>query len=87
MKTQVMTFNISNTFEEWVETFDSHREMQAAAGMTPLFRGPHEDDPQKVCVVIQVEDDAKVAAFMTKNEALILELGRIPHTTESNTYL
>ena len=87
MKTQVMTFNISNTFEEWVETFDSHREMQAAAGMTPLFRGPQENDPQKVCVVIQVEDDAKVAAFMAENEASILELGRIPHTTESNTYL
>ena len=61
--------------------------MQAAAGMTPLFRGPQENDPQKVCVVIQVEDDAKVAAFMTKNEALILESGHILHTTESNTYL
>ena len=48
MKTQVMTFNISNTFEEWVKSFDSHRELQAAAGMTPLFRGPHEDDPKKV---------------------------------------
>ena len=87
MKTQVMTFNISNTFEEWVENFDSHRELQAAAGMTPLFRGPHEDDPQKVCVVIQVEDDSKVAAFMAENEASILESGHLLHTTESNTYL
>ena len=87
MKTQVMTFNISNTFEEWVESFDSHRELQAAAGMTPLFRGRHEDDPQKICVVIQAEDDAKVAAFMAENEASILESGHILHTTESNTYL
>ena len=87
MKTQVMTFNISNTFEEWVETFDQHRETQAAAGMTPLFRGPHEDDPRKGCVVIQLEDDAKVAAFMAENEASILESGHILHTTESNTYL
>ena len=55
--------------------------------MTPLFRGPHEDDPQKVCVVIQLEDDAKVAAFMAENEASILESGHIIHTTESNTYL
>ena len=55
--------------------------------MTPLFRGPHEDDPQKVCVVIQVEDDAKVAAFMAENEASILEPGHILNTTESNTYL
>ena len=83
MKTQVMTFNINNTFEEWVKNFDSHRELQAAAGMTPLFRGPHEDDR----VVIQVEDDAKVAAFMAENEASILESGHLLHTTESNTYL
>ena len=87
MKTQVMTFNISNTFEEWVENFDSHRQLQAAAGITPLFRGPHEDDPQKVCVVIQVEDVSKLAAFMKENEAAILESGHLLHTTESNTYL
>jgi len=60
MKTQIMTFNISNTFEEWANNFDSHREIQAAAGMTPLFRGPHESDPQKVCVVLQIEDEEKV---------------------------
>ena len=87
MKTQVMTFKISNTFSEWAKNFDSHRELQAAAGMTPLFRGPHEDDPQKVCVVIQVEDDSKVAAFMAENEAAILESGHLLETTESNTYL
>ncbi len=71
MKTQIMTFNISNTFEEWANNFDSHREIQAAAGMTPLFRGPHESDPQKVCVVLQIEDEEKVGAFMAENEAAI----------------
>jgi hypothetical protein len=49
------------------------------------FRGL--DNPQKVCVVIQVEDDAKVAAFMAENEASILESGHLLHTTQSNTYL
>ncbi|MBT4385238.1 MAG: DUF3764 family protein [Betaproteobacteria bacterium] len=87
MKTQVTTFRISNTFDEWVKNFDSHREMQAAAGMTPLFRGPHEDDPQKVCIVLQVEDDAKAAQFMQDNEASILASGHLLETTESNTYL
>jgi hypothetical protein len=77
MKTQVTTFKISNTFVEWVKNFDSHREMQAAAGMTPLFRGPHEDDPQKVCIVLQVEDDAKAAQFMRDNEASILASGHL----------
>lgn len=87
MKTQVTTFKISNTFDEWVKNFVSHREMQAAAGMTPLFRGPHEDDPQKVCIVLQVEDDVKAAQFMQDNEASILASGHLLETTESNTYL
>ena len=87
MKTQVTTFRISNTFGEWVKNFDSHREIQAAAGMTPLFRGPHEDDPQKVCIVLQVEDDVKAAQFMQDNEASILASGHLLETTESNTYL
>ena len=87
MKTQVMTFNISSTFEEWANNFDSHRKIQAAAGITPLFRGPHENDPQKVCVVLQVEDEEKVAAFMAENEAAILDSGHLLETTESNTYL
>ena len=87
MKTQVTTFRISNTVDDWVKNFDSHREMQAAAGMTPLFRGPHEDDPQKVCIVLQVEDDVKAAQFMQDNEASILASGHLLETTESNTYL
>ena len=87
MKTQVTTFKISNTFNEWVKNFDSHRKMQAAAGMTPLFCGPHEDDPQKVCIVLQVEDDVKAAQFMQDNEASILASGHLLETTESNTYL
>ena len=87
MKTRVMTFKISNTFDEWVKHFESHREMQAAAGITTIFCGRHEDDPQKVCIVIQIEDDSKLEAFMVENEAAILESGHLLETTESNTYL
>ena len=87
MKTQVMTFKISNSFTEWASHFDSHAEMQKAAGMTPIFRGPHEDDPQKVCVVIQINDDAKAAAFMQEHETEVLESGHILETTEVNMYL
>ena len=75
MKTQVMTFRISNSFEEWSKNFDSHLKIQKAAGMTPLFRGPHENDPQKVCIVMQ------------ENEAEILKSGHILETTEVNNYL
>ena len=41
----------------------------------PIFRGPHEDNPQKVCIVMQIEDESKLEAFMAENEALILEAG------------
>ena len=87
MKTQVMTFRISNSFEEWAKNFDSHLEIQKAAGTTPLFRGPHENDPQKVCIVIQIEDDEKADKFMQENEAEILKSGHILETTEVNKYL
>ena len=82
-----MTFQISNTFSEWAENFDSHRELQAAAGMTPLFWGPQKNDPQKVCVFIQVGDGSKVAAFMAENAVAILESSHLLETTESKTYL
>ena len=61
--------------------------MQKAAGITPLFRGPHEDDLQTVCFVMRIEDDSKLEAFMAENEAAILESGHLLETTESNTYL
>ena len=82
-----MIFKISNTFEEWVQHFESHSEMQKAAKITPLFRGPHEEDPQTVCTVMQIEDNSKLEAFMAENKAAILESGHLLETTESNTYL
>ena len=53
MTTRIMTFNITNTFDEGCRILGSHREIQTAAGINPLFRGPHKDDPQRVCIVIQ----------------------------------
>lgn len=67
--------------------FVSDREIQAVAVINPLFRSPHEDDIQKVCIVIQTEDDSKLEAFMAENEAVILESGHLLETTESNPYL
>ena len=82
-----MTFNISNTFDEWMAHFESHIEIQVAAGITSLFRGPDEDDPQKVCIVIQIEEDSKFESFMAENVVAILESEHLLETMESNTYL
>ena len=32
-----MTFKINKSYEHWEKNFDSHREIQAAAGMTPYI--------------------------------------------------
>ena len=87
MTTRIMTFNITNTFDEGVSHFGSHREIQTAAGINPLFRGPHKDDSQRVCIVMQIEDYSKLEAFMADNEVTILESRYLLETTESNTYL
>ncbi|MDG2299577.1 MAG: DUF3764 family protein [Planktomarina sp.] len=87
MKTQVMTFKINKSYEHWEKNFDSHREIQAAAGMTPLYRGRSEDDPQKVCIVVQVADEAKSTKFMEENVEAILESGHVMDSTEVSVYL
>ena len=84
---RILTFNVSNTFDECLTHFESDSEIQAVAGIFPLFRSPHEDDTQKVYIVIQTEDDSKLEAFMAENEAVILESGHLLETTESNPYL
>ena len=87
MTTRIMTFNITNTFDEGVSHFGSHREIQTAAGINPLFCGSQKDDPQRLRIVMQIEDDPKLEAFMADNEVAILESRHLLETTESNTYL
>ena len=87
MKTQVMTFKINKPYEHWEKNFDSHKESQAAAGMTPLFRGCSEDDPQKVCIVVRMTDEAKATSFMEEHKEEILKSGHILETTERSVYL
>jgi hypothetical protein len=62
--------------------FDNHREVQSAAGMTPLYRGRSEDDPQKVYTIVRIADEEKAAKFMDENKDTILESGQILETTE-----
>ena len=77
MKTQVMTFKINKPYDHLEKNFDNHREIQAAAGMTRLYRGRSEDDPQKLCIVVRISDEGKAANFMEENKDAILESGHI----------
>ena len=87
MKTQVMTFKINKPYDHLEKNFDNHREIQAAAGMTPLYRGRSEDDPQKVCIVVHIYDEGKAANFMEENKDAISESGHILESTERSIYL
>ena len=87
MKTQVMTFKINKPYEHWEKNFDSHKEAQASAGMTPLYRGRSEDDPQKVCIVVRIIDEDKAANFMEEHKEDILKSGHMLETTEQSVYL
>ena len=50
-----------------MQHFESHCDMPAATGNAPLSRGPHEDDPQKVYIVMLIKVDSKLEAFMAEN--------------------
>ena len=69
------------------KNFDSQKESQTAAGMTPLFRGCSEDDPQKVYIVVRMTDKAKATNFMEEHKEEILKYGHILETTERSFYL
>ena len=66
-----MNFKINKPYDHWGKNFDNHREIQAAAGMTPLYRGCSEDDPQKVCIVVRISDEGKAANFVEENKDAI----------------
>ena len=87
MKTQVMKFKINKPYEHWEKHFDSHKQTQAAAGITPLYRGRSEDDPQKVCIVVRMTDEDKAANFMEEHKEDILKSGHMLETTERSVYL
>ena len=82
-----MTFKINKPYEHWKKNFESHKEIQADAGMTPLYRGLSEDDPQKVCIVVRMADEQKAATFMEEHKEGILKSGHVLETTERSVYL
>ena len=57
-ETTVFTFKISNSFEEWVNIFDSKEinEFHNKVGIKPIYRGKSITDPQEVIVIHQAEE-------------------------------
>lgn len=86
METNVVTFNINNSYEEWVKVYDGSLEMAKQAGITSLFRGVDKEDPSKVCVVMQAEPGV-IDAFMESNAEMIANSGHVLESTEVSIFV
>lgn len=86
METHILTFSITTSFEEWVQTYDGSIPMQQAAGITSLFRGVSKDDPSKICAVVQAEPGV-LDAFMAENLDLVAASGHVLESTVDQVFL
>ena len=86
METNVVTFSITTSFDEWVKVYDGSIEMARQAGITSLFRGVDKEDHTKVCVVMQAQPGV-IDSFMASNAEMIASSGHVLESTAVSVYL
>ena len=86
METNVVTFKITTSYEDWVKLYDGGVELQKQAGITSLFRGNDKEDPSKVCVVMQAEPGV-IDLFMASNAEMIANSGHVLESTVISVYI
>ena len=86
METNVVTFSITTSFDEWVKVYDGSIEMAKQAGIISLFRGVDKEDPTKVCVVMQAQPGV-IDSFMASNAEMIASSGHVLESTAVSVYL
>ena len=89
IETTVFTFKISNTYEEWVEIFDSKEieEFHKEVGIKPLFRGKSITDPEEVIVIHQAEEGLVKHVFSDPETIKKIETsGHIYNTTKTSSW-
>tara|TARA_B100002052_G_scaffold295568_1_gene322303 strand:+ start:1490 stop:1768 length:279 start_codon:yes stop_codon:yes gene_type:complete len=86
IETHVLTFTITKPFAEWAEAYDGSAEQQVAAGITSIFRGVSQDDPSKVCAVMQAEPGV-MEQFIADNTEVIVASGHVLESTVSQVFL
>jgi|TARA_B110000495_G_C22386639_1_gene249087 hypothetical protein len=86
VETYVLTFNITNSFDEWVKSYDGSIDLQKQAGITCLFRGVDKEDPSKVCAVMQAAPGA-MDGFMASNAEMIAKSGHILESTVASVFI
>ena len=86
METQIVSFEITKPYDEWLTHFEQSRPGLEAADIAVLFRGPRKDDASKVCVILQAQE-GEVDKFMEANAPMIAASGHILESTVVDTYI
>ena len=86
METTVITFDITSSFEIWVNAYDESLPKQEEFGLVSLYRGHQKDDPTK-CIVIVSADEGALDKFMEANAEMIAASGHVMESTVLKTYL
>ena len=86
METTVITFDITSSFENWVNAYDESLPKQKEFGLESLYRGHKKDDPTK-CVVIVSASEGALDKFMEANAEMVAASGHVMESTVLTTYL
>ena len=83
----VLSITTSNTFEEWVEMFDSPDidAFHKTVGLTPLYRGKSLIDPKEVIVIHQAEEGVAKHVFSDPETIKNIEAGGHIYSTTKIT--
>lgn len=85
METNIITFTIATSFEEWAKAYDSSIDGQKEAGITSIYRGCSKNEPTQVCAIMKAEAGA-LDAFMAKNAEMVAASGHVLESTVVSTY-
>ena len=87
IETTIFTFQISNTYEEWVNMFDSPEidAFHRTVWFTPLYRGKSLIDPKKVIVIHQAEEGVAKHVFSDPETIKNIEAGGHIYSTTKVT--
>ena len=86
--TEVVTLSISNTWDEWVQIFDSKEtsEFHDRYAMQVLFRGVSPKDPKQVLVIIQAPEGA-TEQFLLDNRDYIETNGAVMDSVNTSIWI
>ena len=90
IETSVITFKITNTFEEWVKIFDSKDtdKFHKNIGLKPIYRGKNLSNPKEIIVIHQGKEGIAKHVFSDPEVIKKIEFsGHIYNTTKITSWL